>query len=250
MHLSDGELEALLDGEASPERRRAATAHLAVCSVCAARAAGLTTAQQVTAELLAALDAPAPALSVETIIARAADASTRSAAPRRRIALAAGVAALVVAVTAAAAIPGSPVRRYVARLLGGPRPAAHPAPQGLQGPASGVAFVPSGPVAVVFREPQTGGAIQIAFGDTPSLRITHVGGRAAYILTTEGVAVDNRGSSARYDITIPESVTRVEVRIGARLVFAKEGSHIATLGARDTVGVYVIPFPLIGRSSP
>jgi hypothetical protein len=43
---------------------------------------------------------------------------------------------------------------------------------------------------------------------------------------------------------------RVDVRVGARVVFAKDGSHIAALGARDASGVYVIPFPLIERNSP
>jgi anti-sigma factor RsiW len=250
VHLSDGELQALLDGEASPERHRAATAHLLVCSVCAARAAGLTAAQQVTAELLAALDAAVPPLSVDAVIARAADAGWSSAPPRRRTVLAAGVAALLLAVMAAAAIPGSPVRRYVARLLGGPRPPQHPAAQGPQVTGSGVAFVPAGRVAVLFSEPQASGAIRISFGVERSLRIAHVGGPAAYVLTAEGIAVDNRGSGASYDITIPESVTRVDVRVGARLVFVKDGTRIATLVTPDTGGVYVIPFSLIERSSP
>ena len=48
MHLSDGELAALLDRELSPERQRAARAHLVECSVCAGRAAGLTAAQRLT----------------------------------------------------------------------------------------------------------------------------------------------------------------------------------------------------------
>ena len=138
----------------------------------------------------------------------------------------------------------------MARMLGTRGPTQQPAAPTPHAPASGLAFVPSGTIAVVFHEPQASGAIRIALGDTPSLRIAHAGGPATYVLTTEGVTVNNPGSGASYDITIPRSLARAEVRVGARLVFLKDGTQVVTLALRDTAGVYVIPFVPIGRSVP
>jgi hypothetical protein len=142
----------------------------------------------------------------------------------------------------------------VERLLTTARPAA---PQGAtieqrtpeRGAASGIAFVPTQSVDVVFREVQRAGTIRITLGDSPALRVMHTEGVAGYTLTGSGVAVDNAHSGADYQIIIPRSAPLVRIRAGDREVFTKRGAHIAAAVAPDRGGVYEIAFAQLGGRS-
>lgn len=248
MHLHDDELRAIVDGELADARATEALRHLAGCLECVRRLDRLRMVAEQTTELLSALDHARPPLSADAVIARA----NRVATTRHRAA-AAGLAALVIAGAAAAAIPGSPVRRYVAGVLARSHPQTagrlrQATPEASPEAASGIAVVPAARVEIVFRDVQPAGAIRISLADTGAVRITHWGGTAGYAVTDSGVVIDNAASTASYDVTIPRSVTRVRVRVGTLVVFAREGERISSIAARERGGSYVIEFPhLSGR---
>lgn len=245
MHLTDAELTAFAHGEMPAHDREEARLHVAGCASCASRLERFRDVDDEIAGSLAVLDHDVPSLSADTIIARA---NGRSAWARR--AIAAGIAALVVAGSAAAAAPGSPVRRYVERLFaGGPPPAPAPVPPQPAAP-SGVAFVPEGAVEVDFVASQPSGEIRITLGDSPTFRITHRGGSAGYSLTAAGVSVDNAASGASYDIALPRGLERSRIQVGGRVVFATVGSRVTTEAPRDRTGSYVIAFSALTGRQP
>jgi hypothetical protein len=246
VHLRDHDIEALAGGELPPASEEAARRHVLECADCSRQLARWHEDEEHTRRLLERIDHPAPPVSVDALIARA-----RQRRPRWRVPIAAGIAAALIAGAAAAAVPGSPVRRYVERVL----TAMHPgAPRGTAGEvrvpernvASGIAFVPTQSVEVTFREVQGVGAIRITLGDSPTLRVTHAEGTAGYALTDSGIVVDNAHSSASYQITIPRGAALVRVRAGNRVVFAKEGSRIRAAVTPDSSGAYVIAFARLG----
>lgn len=256
MHLSDRELELVCDGETLGDGEDFAHRHLASCAACARALDDLRWEDASHAHELTLLDHAVPRVSVEALMARA---RTR---PRRRTGLlAASVGFLVIAGTAAAALPGSPVRAYVERFLASDRAPSMTPPTRVAGPPSqpgapqapaGVAFVPGRGVDISFDAPQDAGTLRLSTMPGSSVRITHRGGAAAYRLTADGVSVGNTGSSADFELVVPVSVSRVRVRVGTRTVFDKEGATIRTTASRDSAGVYVIPLHATStqRSTP
>jgi anti-sigma factor RsiW len=250
MHLSDEELLALDDGELPRRRTDRALQHLAECLACAQRLKGWRESEVQLAKLLHAVDHPAPAVSADQLIARATVLST----PHWRPALAAGFALLILAGAAAAAVPGSFVRRYAERMLArAPFSMARPAsgrhaPSGAQQTAaSGIAFVPSRDVEILFRDAQSAGEMRITLRDSDVVRVAHSGGSAAYTLTDAGVMVENVGSGASYAIVLPRGETRAVIRVGNRAVFTKRNAHVSTTAAQDSSGAYVLDFTHLSR---
>lgn len=245
MHLSDQELGLLCDGEDLGDRNEFARRHLASCHACTRALDALESEAAMHARDLVLLDHALPRVSVEAVMARA------RARPRRRAGLiAAGVGFLLFAGAAAAALPGSPVRDYMRRFLV-PRRAASvtpssrvidaPAPRDVEQSSTGVAFVPSRGAEIRFDATQVDGTLRLSMVEGASIRITHRGGTAAYRVTADGVSVDNTGSTADFELVVPQTVSRVRVRVDTRTVFEREGGSIRTTAPRDSMGVYVIP---------
>jgi hypothetical protein len=240
-HPSDAELQSLGDGELAAADERRLRRHLEGCDACAARQRGLQLAGRRIGEWLGLLDHPAPAVDVETVTRRAGG---RLRPARPGLVAAAVATVLLAAVAAAAVIPGSPLRRFVASVLeerspveAPPRPEPAPRPP----PASGVAFVPEPDLEVVFLRSQPEGAIRISLAETPEVRVRVVGGRAAYELDPARLVVDNEGEAGTYEVRLPRDLPRVRVRIGDRVVFEKRAAAITGdfLERRET---YVVPF--------
>src|SRR5262245_34895269 len=113
MHLDDAKLNALLDEELAPREREIARGHLGQCAACRGRLAAFEELRDGVLARLGALDDPTPATFAAAIAARAR--SFAPAPPRARLAWAAGLAAAtLLAVGLAYAIPGSPLRAWVA----------------------------------------------------------------------------------------------------------------------------------------
>jgi hypothetical protein len=112
MHLTDKELDTLADGELRSPLGESAHRHLAQCAVCAEALADRDARNREIADLLLAVDHTPPVASLDFLMARAPRAH-RS----KWQAIAAGIAAVGVAVVgAAAAMPNSPLRAYLGRL--------------------------------------------------------------------------------------------------------------------------------------
>jgi len=193
------------------------------------------------AEMLRMADVAPPAVDIGTLIARAA--RTRPSWRRRQIAAGAGSKLLA---GAAAAMPGSPVRAYVARLFRQAPPVLAPAPvapdRAPTAPArEGIAFIPGATVDVAWRAPERTGTIRITIVRASSVRLTHQGGTATYTLTANGVVIENRGSTASFNLALPEAVVRARVTVGGRTVFTKSGADVQTQGVRDSTGTFLVP---------
>jgi hypothetical protein len=257
VHLTDHDLEALMDGEMPEGAERSARVHLEECAGCSARYRRLAEDERATADLLRTLDHPTPKLEAGALIARARQQPLRASSPSRRSLLAAGLGALVIAAVASAAVPTSPLRRYLDRALDRWREpeAAAPArlivhqpqpPTPAQG--SGVSFIPRREVEVVFRSDQEQGAIRITLTDGTMLRMRTLGEAVGYVISRDTLRVDNRKPASSYDVEVPRALPRVRIRVGERLVFEKDGAAVSSQATADSEGVYVIPFAAVPGS--
>ena len=230
MHLTEAEVTTLAHGELPDAQGGEAFLHLAKCEECARRYDGFLAAERDVERLLHALDHAAPRVTADSVIGRA----VRRPFPPRA-AIAAGITVLVIAGTAAAAA-GSPIRRYIERILAAARPPIAPRPP------SGIAFVTTSGVDVRFRAEQRTGVIRVKVGADAMLSITHNGGTAGYALTDHGLSVENSASTASYEITIPGAAAYSRILVGDRVVFFKDGARIASPFPRDSAGSYRITF--------
>jgi hypothetical protein len=252
-HPTDQELLAFEDGELTAHRHRHVVGHLAECASCEDRLGNWRARELRTTALLSALDHRARGVTVDAVIARA----SASAAAEWRPLIAAGVALLLLAGAATAAVPGSALRRYLDGVIATspfsiPRrshsiPVAAPAARHA---ASGIAFVPGPTVDIAFREEQSTGAIRITLRDSEAVRLEHHAGRAGFTLTAAGVVVENTGSGASYLLLLPRDARQIIVRVGPHTVFARTHDNIATTAARDSSGSYVLAFTHLNRREP
>lgn len=187
--------------------------------------------------LLRTLDHDLPAITVEDVIARA---------ERRRFGwgrVAAALAAAIVVASAAYALPGLPVRPWVDGLLsriGIVEPDGRPAPPSPDEPApGGIVFDPAEPLAVVFAGPLhghvrvtlTGDGVLVARMTTGEARYTSEPGRLVVEMPTPDT----------FDLRVPRSARRVEVRAGGRSVFLKEGPALSATRPAESDGRFLIP---------
>lgn len=274
-HLHDGTLRALLDGELAGGEREAALEHLGGCAQCnlaleEARTVGATVSQA-----LRALDAPAELDRARAALRRRlAERSGRrarlGAGPRWRtlpfqvagvpLARAAGVVLLLTGVVASA-VPGSPVREWVAagweravRALGGDggkSAAPLPAAVSPERPEAGVRVAPAG------------GRLRVLLIGVPA------GAEIRVQLTDEGVAGVYAGGGSRFRtapglmeamvtgpnvrIEIPRGVPQASLEVDGRPFLRKIGERLELLGPeRDSAGAEIrfrVP-PESGRKRP
>lgn len=111
MHLDDGTLQAFLDDELPPEERAPVAEHLLACQRCNDGAEELTRANALFSRSISVLDVAPPATRpAGGTLRRRARVGTSS------FVKAAGLV-LAVAAAASAAVPGSPVREWVAQVV-------------------------------------------------------------------------------------------------------------------------------------
>ncbi len=233
-HLDDVTIELLLSEELDESEAQRGLAHLAECDACSRRLAAAREQDQEIGAALSLLDHPVPQLGSEDVMQRA----------RRRwrlpYAAAAGIALLVLA-GAASAVPGSPLRTWLAGFLGAtPETSAPPAAEQLV--SGGVSVVPTGEFELVFDAVQEAGVITIALTDEPELAVRSVGGAPGYSVEPDQVRVDNAGSTADYEILLPRSARHVRIRVGDSVLFTMRDGSIATTATRDAAGQYVLEF--------
>jgi anti-sigma factor RsiW len=236
MHLDDERLQRLIDGELAPEAARDARDHVAGCEACRAR---LAAAERETGEvrvLFTTLDRPGPPVAVRDVIARAARTSARAPAPLARAAAGILVAAALAGV--AYAVPGSPVRDWVAAVVewaGGRSPATvAPAPQGTPGPDSAGISVPPGAALVIeFRSWQTAGFASVELTGEPEVSVRAPAGGATFRSESNRLVIDNRSPSDSFAIRIPRGAPDVAIRIAGETVFVLARGNVTTSAPRE-----------------
>ena len=135
----------------------------------------------------------------------------------------AGVAFTALIIALAWWAPGSPLRTIAARVTG-------------SGPGrDSVSVVPGGRLAIVFERPN--GAARIDWTDGPELVVSAPRNAANYTVDTDSIRIVNH-RSARFDVRIPRQALHVEICVGDRRLFLKEGAS----AGEDLPGPINLPF--------
>lgn len=254
IHLSEGELQAFLDGQLAADERARVADHLADCVACQAELRQLKAAAALFAHAIAHADVAPDLTGAHAVTVRRARPSPairlfggQSARARevRRTLVRAAVLVLLVAGAASAAVPGSVVRRFFVNIwhqttrLFGARPATPPPAPIRLAPAKPLPPVPPAGVSVLPEE----GQVRILVHDAaPGLRV-HV-----RVLDTDRASVEAQGAAASasfrtgpgrievsgartgdLQIGIPRSAGKVSVMVDGKTVFSREGGEIHRL---------------------
>ena len=193
-------------------------------------------------QVLRSLDHKVPAISAESI---AAKARTRSRGRSRWLA---GILTVAVAGVAYAA-PGSPMREWIGAIIerrsASPARAESPAVAASAPAPSGIAIDPGAGLVIVFESARVGGGVGgaaiVSLEDATEAVIRAPRGAATFTTGADRLAIGDWDTSARFEIIVPRSAPRVEIRLGARTVFVKVGRSVSTAGIGTGPGRYTIP---------
>lgn len=193
------------------------------------------------ADALQTLDYPVERVSADAIIQRA-----RARAAQRRWRFAAA-AVVMLAASIAAALPGSPVRRWVSEAL---RDAPAPAePQAQPTPSKvpervpemrGVVTSIGSAAEVTFTDWQMAGDVAIRFIPEPELRIRSTESPERYLVRPEGIRVRNPDSRASYDLDVADRAEDVRVVANGHTIFERQGGRIVRGPSPRADGAYVV----------
>ena len=247
-HLGEDVFVRRLDGELDPGEAGRVEAHLAVCAECRAGFEEMAALSRRFSDALPLVDLPAPGTSPPvSYYSRVRPAQRRWGSPVWR-------AAAALAFVAGLALAISPVRAWIAERLGlgSDRPPAEsvaPAERTV-GPVEGggdirIAFVPTGDrFTIRVAGYQATGALVLAPvpGDTASGEIRGPG-EADLLVLPDGLGIRNaRTSTADYRVLVPQSLARIEVRVGDRVAWRGTPDALAS-------GILAIDLTLQGRTS-
>jgi hypothetical protein len=238
MHLDQEQVQRLMHGEpvADPHSVRQ---HLASCTECRERldAAGRDEAEVFA--LLRQLDHRPPATDAAAVASQA-----RPIRPAWGQ-WAAGILLLAGAAGVAYAVPGSPLRdwvRSVAAWIGGSERPPAPAPGQTPGPAlAGIAAVPGPEFVITFKSPESGGHARVSLSDGAEVSVRGPLGAASYTSDANRLVIDNQGSGATFEIEIPRTAARVEIRVAGKRIFLKDRARVVTNAAEEIGGHYLLP---------
>lgn len=230
MHLDVEQVERLVAGELTADQAVAARAHAAACTTCAARVEAARSADATVSGLLQHIDREPPRVSAHAIM------SPASASRFGWGARAAGILALLGVAAAAYALPGSPVRKWLIGEHGASAIPVAAAPE----VNSGIAVEPGSNLVISFARRQTAGEVHVVLSDSDVVAVSSRSGAAAFSSEEGRLAVDNHDPGATFDILIPRAAARVEIRVGDRSLFLKEGTRI-TANAAAPDGSYHLP---------
>ena len=192
--------------------------------------------------LLRQLDHPVPRVNAETIAARA-----HGAAPEIRWQRwAAGIFLVAGLAGAAYAMPGSRVPAWVRALsewIGGQpersvrdgAPVRSPA----QASVAGIAVPAGAKLVIVFTTPDPKSEARIALTDGTDVVVRAPEGAATFMSDLDRIVIDNRGPASAFEIDIPRSAPRVEVRVNLDRLYLKEGERATP--SSPLSGVYATP---------
>lgn len=217
MHLDEDQVERLLHRELGRSADASVREHLAVCPDCRRRVVQAEQEEEEVYALLRHVDHPAPGIDARAVVARGTHAVgwVRWAAS---VLLALGVAA------AAYAAPGSPLPAWVKAVAGwiGSRPRARPPDRG----AAGIAVAPGRNLVIHFTSFQAAGQAKVTLTDDAEVLVRAPSGAATFTSDVDRLVIDNRGSSASFEIHIPRTATRVEIWVNHARLFLKDGPHV------------------------
>ena len=250
MHLDEERVQRLLHGELTPAGENSARDHMAGCADCRRRFAEARREEGEVYALLRQVDHAAPSVDADVLAARA---STRVEEPRaasRWAPRAAGIALALGIAGVAYAVPGSPLPAWVnavATWIGSSASQSPPAHVRAPDPAvAGIAVPPGRDLLILFTSPQTQGQARVWLTDGADVVVRAPGGAATYTSAADRLVIDNHGSSATFEIRIPGDAPRVEIRMGGKRIFLKEGQSVTTGDSTEMRGPYPLPLTSSG----
>ena len=230
MHLDEGALQALIDGELDAAAVTAVRQHLDACGDCRTRFEELRQDEELLRRVLPALDQPRNAISAGQLMSRA-----RTERRLYRLRWAAVIAFLVIGAGALYAVPGSPLRRWIDRLAG--RRAAVEAP-------AGVALPPGARFHITFAAtPASAGRVTIRLTDDSIIDARSLNAPARFVAEIDGLRIEPLGPGTEFAIGIPRAAPWVDVVAGGRRILLKDAARIVTDAAPDSLGRYVLTLP-------
>lgn len=244
-HLDEGALQALIDGELPPGERGPAEAHLSGCGECAAALRDLRAVNERAVALLARADAPAPVARAQMRM-RARRLSAGRWREGRAALLRAAVLVACVAGVAAAAVPGSPVRAWIAHaVLPAKKETLRPANAPVAPPVAAIRAEDASrhaPTGVSIRP--DGSAVRVVFtAASPQMRVTARlvdGGRAGVLARGPAAAgarfrtapgrIEVVGAGAgEVEVQIPRSASTATVEVNGRVYLERSGDGLKVL---------------------
>lgn len=244
MHLDLERLHRFADGELENGDIVSAREHLAECALCAGRVRQVRAAQQDLMRVLATVDHAPPAVTSASVMARARG---RASPVLRRVA---GIALALAVAGAAYAAPGSPLRAWLSGVADraswkSPAEARSPRPRASQKSEpvgmAGIAVELGESLIIQFVTSQAAGTLNVRLTDSSSVAILAPLGAATFGSAEGSLIVGNTRSSGSFEVELPRSARRVEIRVGDRLVLLKEAGRIVADVAPDAGGRYAIP---------
>jgi hypothetical protein len=224
-------------------------AHVAGCERCSTLLRVHRGQDRKVAELLAALDIPAPATQASAVVARAKGESPARAGVISQGRRAAAVLVLIsVATVAAAALPASPLHKLIVRAFGsGPSgqavSSARPIAAKTQSAPPGVFLKPDSSLDIVFLGYDAGLVhVRIVEGTQASLTSSDTGSK--YRVSNDRILVE-QSPRATFDLTLPRSLRVVHIWAGGELTLDR--LHRTLVG--DT-GSFTIPLSQAGSTKP
>jgi hypothetical protein len=242
-HVTEGQLQAYLDGEAVWSDGGRVQEHLRLCGECAAELAELRALNEVAASALSAIDVAAPAaLPAWRQVQRRAAARPRGLTVGRRALSRAAILLIAAAGVATAALPGSPVRRWIAeaveRMAGVLAPEQQPAVEPVlpigTGQQAGISVAPSqGRVRVVLVAPAEGARVRVVLVDGSRATVWADEAAGARFSSTPGGRVEAHGvSGGEVVVELPRGALVATVEIDGEVVVTKEADALVARGVR------------------
>lgn len=238
MHFSEEQIQRWLHGELDPGSKDTLSRHLAACRQCAQQLAEAEREEHAIFELLKHVDHAAPVVDVETLVSRERGASAVWGRRVAGILIAAGLAG------AAYAVPGSPVPGWLSHVSGWitgrvPSPTEEsPPPLPV---TSGISVPVQEQFTIHFTADQAGGVTEVWLTDGPNIVVRVIGGTATFTTDVDRLTIENRESTADYEIEVPRDASWVEIYVGSRRLILKDGDRFVTEVPADAQGRYVLP---------
>ncbi|HEX2094100.1 MAG TPA: zf-HC2 domain-containing protein [Longimicrobiaceae bacterium] len=238
-HPSEGELQALLDGEVTYVDQEALLRHLRSCDGCRGELEELRRAFDQAIAALVVLDRPAPVREAHRRLVRRRSRGTWGAALRR-----AAVLLFLASTAVSAALPGSPLREWLAtngwenrpegeearRTVGAPT-VLQPVPATAPSPTAVSVRPADGRMRVVLVRPSPGLRVRVLVADQERVRVSAEGGSSSPRFRTSADRIEVvDGDPGEVRVTVPRGILHFVLEAGGRRYVSKEGDRLHLSG--------------------
>ena len=243
-HLDEEQVQRLLHGELL-ESEVPMRDHLGECAACRSRIAMAEREERRVLDLLQHLDHSAQSVDLEVMTF-----ARRRPLNGPLVRWAAGILLTLAAGSAVYAAPGSPLRAWVERFTGAngasEKRSVNPVTpnvdplRGADDVVQGIAVDPGDGFTIEFAAAQDGSAAVVSLTDATEIVVRAVGAAATFTSDLNRIVVAGAARTARFEIEIPRRAPRVEIRVGDRRAFLKNGATIVAASAPTADGRYTV----------